>query len=119
MSAAAIGAPINARSCRTLAPQSNATYVIDLRTRRLYHVFRTVLGRCLGKPDFRIVHLSIQKIHLDRGSIESRGPHLRDAGLRDQFCDPDQVSRPQTGLLRHDLERFGRIDPYETPGPLF
>jgi REP element-mobilizing transposase RayT len=35
-----------------------------LRTGRAYAAIRRVLVRCLGKADFRVVHLSIQKNHL-------------------------------------------------------
>ncbi len=32
--------------------------------------------------------------------------------------EPLPVSRPQTALLRSGWQEFGRIDPYECPGPL-
>jgi REP element-mobilizing transposase RayT len=35
-----------------------------LRTGRAYKAIRRVLVRCLGRSDFRVVHLSIQKNHL-------------------------------------------------------
>ena len=39
-------------------------YATELRTRERYHVIRRLLERYLGRADFRIVHLSIQRAHL-------------------------------------------------------
>jgi REP element-mobilizing transposase RayT len=36
----------------------------EMRTRRLYHVFRKILGLYLSWPNFHIVHISIQRNHL-------------------------------------------------------
>ncbi len=39
-------------------------FVLELRTRRFYHVIRRVLACLLGMPDFRVIHVSIQNNHL-------------------------------------------------------
>lgn len=175
-------------------------WVDELRTRDAYKTTRAVLRRYLGLPDFRVVHLSIQRNHfhliveassatmltrwmrslvitlakalnralgrsgklfefryhdrqirnprqarntlayvlnnwrrhnqdiskhgvsplqLDPYASGSMIPDWKNLTGTDPVHPPWPVSPPQTDLLRYSWLQFGRLDPFEVPGPIW